>query len=119
MIKAVIWQDPQKHIFKFSVNGHANYDVAGSDIVCAAVSALVISTINGLTEIVGTPVDCLIEDGMTLCELPLEGSQIQQQYNQVLLKTMSLGLTELAKDYSDYLSINKITYPLPGGEDNA
>ena len=119
MIRAIIWQDPQKHIFKFSINGHANYDEAGSDIVCAAVSALVISTINGLTEIVGTPVDCLIEEDMTLCEIPLECSPSQQQYNQILLQTMSLGLSEIAKEYADYLSIKKITYPLPGGEDNA
>lgn len=118
MIIAVFWQNPLKHLFKFSVNGHSDYSEAGSDIVCAAVSSLVISTVNGLTEIVGMPVNCIVEDNHVLCEL-LDGSQVQHDQSQILIRTMKLGLTELEKEYPEYLSVNTVSDPLPGGEDNA
>ncbi len=35
-------------IDKLTIKGHANYDVYGNDIVCAAVSATIISNINGI-----------------------------------------------------------------------
>ena len=38
------------HYKSFHINGHAMYAEAGSDIVCAAVSALVINTINSIEE---------------------------------------------------------------------
>lgn len=35
-------------IESISINGHANYDYAGKDIVCAAVSTMAITTINNI-----------------------------------------------------------------------
>lgn len=47
MIKIkVVYKD--KEISKISISGHAMYDQYGSDIVCAAVSATVITTVNGI-----------------------------------------------------------------------
>lgn len=119
MITAVFWQNPQKHIFKFSVNGHADYAELGSDIVCAAVSAMVISTINGMTEIIGIPVDCDYEYDTMLCQISSDILDQQQEQAQVLLRTLHLGLSELHKEYENYLEVRTITLTLAGGEDNA
>ena len=42
----------------FSVSGHAMFDEAGRDIVCAAVSSAVQLTVNGITEILHQTPDC-------------------------------------------------------------
>ena len=45
MIKVVIKEDI------ITISGHANYDEYGKDIVCAAVSSTVITTVNGILSI--------------------------------------------------------------------
>lgn len=37
-----------KIVYEIVIKGHANYDVAGKDIVCAAVSSMAITTINAI-----------------------------------------------------------------------
>ena len=46
MIQAVFYMYPDKTYRGFSVSGHAGYENAGKDIICASVSALVINTVN-------------------------------------------------------------------------
>lgn len=38
-------------IDKVIIKGHANYDIIGKDIVCSAVSSIVITTVNGILSI--------------------------------------------------------------------
>jgi uncharacterized protein YsxB (DUF464 family) len=45
MIKVVVKND------SITISGHANYNDYGKDIVCAAVSATVITTVNGILSI--------------------------------------------------------------------
>ena len=47
MIKVLIKKE-KNNIKKITMNGHANYDDYGKDIVCASVSTLVISTVNAI-----------------------------------------------------------------------
>jgi uncharacterized protein len=119
MIRAVFWQNPQKHIFKFSVNGHSGLCEAGSDIVCAAASAMALSTVNGLTEIIGIPVDCIIEDGDMLIELPNNISSENKKLTQVLLRTLHLGFKALHDEYPDNIKLKLITLSNSGGEHDA
>ena len=46
MIKATIYKTGRHEYAGFDISGHAEYSESGSDIVCAAVSAIVINTIN-------------------------------------------------------------------------
>ena len=41
----------EKKSSKISISGHALYDDFGKDIVCSAVSSIVITTVNGILEI--------------------------------------------------------------------
>ncbi len=50
MIKVKILKK-NNSISKITINGHADYDLVGKDIVCSAVSSIVITTINGIIEI--------------------------------------------------------------------
>lgn len=50
----------------FTCSGHAGYAAYGEDIVCAAVSALVINTINSLEEITGEEMEVTAEENSGL-----------------------------------------------------
>lgn len=41
----------KKNLSKISITGHALYDDYGRDIVCSAVSSIIITTINGILKI--------------------------------------------------------------------
>ena len=48
MIKVSIYRDENKKVIGFHCVGHAGYAESGSDIICAAVSALTMTTINSI-----------------------------------------------------------------------
>ncbi len=82
----------------FTCDGHAGYAEAGEDIVCAAVSVLVINTINSLEEITGEPmqVDTDEEAGVIRCSFtrgPL------RETSRTLMDSLVLGLTHIEKEY--------------------
>jgi hypothetical protein len=83
--------------FSFSASGHAGYAEAGSDIVCAAVSMLVINTANaleGLTEnsLKGTE----DRDSGTLY---FEFLQPPDEKGRLLIDAMLMGLKDVEKQY--------------------
>ena len=49
MIKGTFKRNDAGQIVSFTLTGHADAGPYGSDIVCAGVSALAISTVNGLS----------------------------------------------------------------------
>ncbi len=48
MIKVTIYKTDGHKYAGFDISGHAGYDESGNDVVCAAVSAIVINTINSI-----------------------------------------------------------------------
>lgn len=85
--------------------GHAGYADSGSDIVCSAVSLLVINTVNSLELLTNTQADVTSseEKGIIKCsfkEAPDEGGKL-------LLDSMVLGLRNVADEYGGrYLKLN-------------
>ena len=83
-----------------TISGHANYDEKGKDIVCASVSSIVITTINGIIEINPDAIDYSDLDNK------IEIRVIKQ--DEIVLKlinNMILLIGELENDYSDYIKI--------------
>ena len=81
-------------ISKIVITGHANYDDYGKDIVCAAVSASVLTTINGIIALDNSilEVDNIL-DKMTIKVLKNEKN------SQVLLNSMLSNLKSLVVEY--------------------
>ena len=46
----------------FNISGHAGYDVAGQDIVCAAVSSMTMLTVNLVEGAFGVPSDLRVDE---------------------------------------------------------
>ncbi len=81
-----------------SFEGHAGFAKRGKDIVCAAVSVLVINTLNSLEK--------FTEDGFSY-EAAKDGGYLTATFEEgmsdagrLLLDSMCLGLENIEKDYS-------------------
>lgn len=88
----------------FTCSGHAGFAYSGKDIVCAAVSILVINTINSLEELVHEEMTLNTDEatGYIDCRFTHE---IRSQA-QLLMDSMILGLESIAEQYgSKYLRL--------------
>ena len=93
--------EKEKNNFKkFTIFGHANYDEYGKDIVCAATSAIITTTINGILGICDSALKYK-DDGNILEIYAIKQDKITDQ----LLKNMVLLLKELEKQYKKNIKI--------------
>ncbi|MDD2490388.1 MAG: ribosomal-processing cysteine protease Prp [Bacilli bacterium] len=87
---------------KIIIKGHANYEEKGKDIVCAAVSSSVITTINGLLSIDENSINYKqTEDNINI--IVNNNNLIIQK----LLDNMINMLKELEKDYPNYINTSE------------
>lgn len=111
MVRVEIFRSPAGEVSGFISEGHAGYAAKGSDIVCAAVSALTFSAVNGLSHYVGIRPEIEIdeESGTLRCFLPPDAMDREAAAKaQAILETMALGLQETAREYSDYLVVKEV-----------
>ncbi len=99
MIKIKVEHD-NDFISKIVITGHANYDDYGKDIVCAAVSASVLTTINGIIALDNSILEVNnVLDKMTIKVLKNE------KISQVLLNSMLSNLKSLVVEYPKNIKI--------------
>ena len=99
MICVTVVQTKDKQIRAFQVAGHAGYAESGQDIVCSAVSALTITTINAL-EVYTTQVfevDQDEEDGV----ITVNFLDDLTHDADLLMKSLILGLKSIENEYND------------------
>ena len=91
----------------YSACGHSGYAEAGADIVCAAISALTQTTLNGLKNVLKAPVMFDQDDDGAFIEAKLtpEASEEQIQQAQLLLVTLLEGLQAIQRSYPRNLRI--------------
>lgn len=92
---------PDGTLTGYRAEGHTGYAGAGSDIVCAAVSALTQSTLNGLRHVLGAPVMFDIDEASARLEAQLtpEATEEQVRQAQLLLRTLLEGLQAIERSY--------------------
>ena len=99
MIKIKVEHD-NDFISKIVITGHANYDDYGKDIVCAAVSASVLTTVNGIIALDNSILEVNnVLDKMTIKVLKSE------KISQVLLNSMLSNLKSLVVEYPKNIKI--------------
>ncbi len=89
----------------FTATGHSGYAEAGSDIVCASISVLVINTINSIERLTQDEirVDTREEDGM----IDMRFVKAAGERSSLLLDSMVLGLQEVGRQYGNrYLRLH-------------
>jgi uncharacterized protein YsxB (DUF464 family) len=88
----------------FNISGHAGFAEENEDIVCSAISAISLTIVNGITEILKIDIDCKVHDGFLSADLQNLSSE-ETDRCQVLLETMLLGLENIKINYSDHIEI--------------
>ena len=89
----------------FSVSGHSGYAEAGSDIVCAAVSAVVTMAEATINDVLGAKAKVRVKDEQARISLTLPTSCDEEESVQAVLTGMMLTLCGMRDDYPDYIEV--------------
>lgn len=107
MIKVSIYKTSDGLINGFKLSGHAGYSEYGSDIVCAAVSALVINTINSIEMFTSDKFSLNQDENEGIIEFHVI-SPVSES-SGLLLSSLALGLEGIAKEYTDkYIKVSQV-----------
>ena len=99
MIKVTIEKESAK-FKRISILGHAMYDDYGKDIVCAAVSSIVTTTVNGIIALDKQSLSYLVSNkGMTIT------IKSTDRTTQILIRNMISLLKELEKNYKENVEV--------------
>ena len=106
MINIAIYENAEKQITGFVVSGHSGYAEAGSDIVCSAVSALVINTINSIEHFTSDRFRLEQDEDTGYIEFhvisPISSS------TALLLNSLALGLQGVSEGYKSYVKLGRV-----------
>ncbi|WP_342276910.1 ribosomal-processing cysteine protease Prp [Spiroplasma endosymbiont of Nebria brevicollis] len=92
------------NIDEVTITGHANFLQLGTDIVCAAVSAIVIGTLNALDQMEKKTIKVINnKSGFVKIKVIISTND-----NQVMLKTMLWQLKTISAQYTQYLKIKEV-----------
>ena len=89
------------YIKEITLKGHANYSDYGTDIVCAAVSATYLTTINGILSIKDSSLEVLSTNDTQTIKVLIKDDTINK-----LLENMIRCLRSLEEQYPNNIKIN-------------
>jgi hypothetical protein len=107
MIRIEIRRDAEGRIRGFTVAGHAGYDEAGKDLVCAAVSAVTIGTVNAAEALLGADLRPETRDGYLRAEVPGGLGGETESRLQLLLESMTVMLDGIASSYGEHVALKE------------
>ena len=102
MTKIVIYKS-KSHIVGFEISGHTGYAEEGSDIVCSAVSSMSQMVVVGIKDVLKLNAFVQISDGYL--KLKLSEKDIENNFAEVLLKSLEKSLKEIVKEYGNYVKM--------------
>ena len=107
MINVSIYKNADNLITGFKLSGHAGYSEHGSDVVCAAVSALVINTINSIDTFTSDHFDLKEDEIKGIMEFHMDSPMCSN--SNLLLSSLALGLQGIADEYENqYIRLTQV-----------
>ena len=99
-------------ILGFSCSGHTGYGESGYDIVCSALSSLTQSCAMGLKDVLKIKIDMKKDDkqGYLKVVLPEDIEKSKLRDSQILLDTLYISISDIAKNYSKYIKLEEREY---------
>ncbi|MBR2708023.1 MAG: ribosomal-processing cysteine protease Prp [Bacilli bacterium] len=85
------------------IKGHALFDKYGKDIVCAAVSSIVITTVNGILSIDEGSIKCIGSSGYVSIDIIKDDSVVN-----ALISNMINLLKELEEQYKKNIQVEEV-----------
>ena len=97
-----------ERITGFSVSGHSGYAESGSDIICAAITAVVTMAEATINDVCGAKAKVRVKDEDARITLTLPASCDEEESVQAVLAGMMLTLIGLREDYPDYIEVLEV-----------
>ena len=107
MTKCEFFRDHER-ITGFSVSGHSGYAEAGSDIVCAAISAAVAMTETTINDVCGGKAKVRVKEADARITLTLPTACEEEDAIQAVLAGLMLYLISLRDDFEDYIEVLEV-----------
>ena len=92
----------------FSISGHSGYAEAGSDIVCAAISAVVTMAEATINDICGAKAKVRVKEEDARITLTLPTSCDEEETVQAVLSGLLVTLLSLRENYEDYIEVLEV-----------
>lgn len=92
----------------FTVSGHSGYSEAGSDIVCAAVSAAVAMAEATINDVCGAKAKVRVREAEARISLTLPASCDEEESVQAVLSGMMLYLCALRDEYPENIEVLEV-----------
>ena len=97
-----------ERIVGFSISGHSGYSEAGTDIVCAAISAVVAMAECTINDVCGARAKVRVKDEQARITLTLPATCEEEESIQAVLAGMMVYLCNLRDEYSDYIEVLEV-----------
>ncbi len=102
MVQVTFFQNKQQDVVGFVCEGHAGF-AESQDIVCAGVSALVITCVNSIEALTEDRFVCSTDEETGRVDLRMvDGCGAQ---SQLLLMSLALGLEEMEESYPGHIDV--------------
>ena len=92
----------------FSVSGHSGYSEAGTDVVCAAISAVVTMAEATINDVCGAKAKVRVKDEDARVTLMLPSSCDEEETVQAVLSGMLVTLLSFREQYPDYIEVLEV-----------
>ena len=92
----------------FSVSGHSGYAEAGSDIICAAITAIVTMAEATINDVCGAKAKVRVKNEDARITLTLPAVCEEEDAIQDVLTGLMLYLCNLRDDYEDYIEVLEV-----------
>ena len=92
----------------FTVYGHSGYSEAGTDIVCAAVSAAVAMAEATINDVCGAKAKVRVKEEDARITLTLPASCDEEESVQAVLAGMMIYLCSVRDEYPDYIEVLEV-----------
>ena len=100
--------DHDGRITGFTVSGHSGYSEAGTDIVCAAISAVVGMTEATINDVCGGKAKVRVKEEDARITLTLPATCEEEESIQAVLAGLMLYLCSLRDEYPDYIEVLEV-----------
>jgi uncharacterized protein YsxB (DUF464 family) len=99
--KIIFYFNSKEALYGFTASGETGFSQYGFDIIAAAVSTLVINTINSLRLLTNEVIDYEIKRNFAKCILSNAKRNKGSKEGLVLLESLRMGITSIQDSYGD------------------
>ncbi|NTV78436.1 MAG: ribosomal-processing cysteine protease Prp [Clostridiales bacterium] len=104
MITISVYRTRDMEYKGFCCEGHSGYDDRGKDIVCAAVSALVVNTVNAIEKFTSSDAKVEVRDADGYVKMMFRNKPDDKAL--LLFDSLILGLSNIENDYKKYVKVS-------------